>query len=114
MFKYLTTKFIGGITIGIGIVLVLGVFIWVQAVDPGVVTNPTFGPQDDDVNFATEVYPQKICSIWVPFSWRDNMVVGDGWTAADCNSWRAAMGGTNYGLYCLLEDGYSLNSADCW
>jgi hypothetical protein len=42
-------KIIGGFGIGTGFVLAFGIFLLVQAVTPGTVTNPTFGPTDDDV-----------------------------------------------------------------
>ena len=47
--SYLTRKMLGGFIFGASATLVFGVMIWVQAVSPGAIQNPTFGPNDDDV-----------------------------------------------------------------
>lgn len=53
--SYLTRKMLGGFIFGASAILVFGVIIWVQAVAPGAITNPTFGPQDDDVKLNFQI-----------------------------------------------------------
>lgn len=48
--SYLMKKIAGGVGFGIGLSIVVGMALVVIAVAPGVVTNPTFGPTDDDVS----------------------------------------------------------------
>jgi len=65
LFGYFRKKIIGGFGIGAGIVLAFGIFLLVQAVAPGIVTNPTFGPTDDDVkaNFISSPFTVVTCTM---------------------------------------------------
>ncbi|MEK7584375.1 MAG: hypothetical protein AAB490_03950 [Patescibacteria group bacterium] len=42
-------KFIAGMSLGAGILLAFGGFVFVRAVAPGALEQPFFGPQDEDV-----------------------------------------------------------------
>ncbi len=48
----------------------------------------------------------KVCSVTVRTSWRDTIVVPDGWTSATCDSWREAIGGTAFALGCITPTGF--------
>lgn len=49
------TSLLSGIAFGIGVLAVVGGYFLVQAVAPGTVTNPNFGPNDADVDLAFPV-----------------------------------------------------------
>jgi hypothetical protein len=57
MSKWVDIKkgFISGAGFGLGISLIFGLYFLVQAVAPGEVLSPIFGPQDDDVDFQLEL-----------------------------------------------------------
>jgi hypothetical protein len=49
---YARKKLVGGLVFGFGILLIFGVFFLAKAVAPGTVTNPVFGPNDDNVSIS--------------------------------------------------------------
>lgn len=53
-----------GIFFGIGVLAVLGGYFFVKAVAPGAVTNPTFGPTDDDVSLAKATMVVDTLASW--------------------------------------------------
>lgn len=87
--QYLTNKLLGGVLFGLGAVLVFGAYLWVQAqVAPSTITNPTFGPQDQDVTInqgAFPAFPLKVCRRGVAPSWDDYFIVGPDWTTCPSN-----------------------------
>ena len=67
----------------------------------------------DELDSSTDTTPvisggHKICSIVVPFSWRDTIVVPDSWSANDCDDFRASMGASHAQLGCLTAGSYTL------
>lgn len=69
---YFQKKIIGGFGIGIGLVIAFGIYVLVQAVVPGTVQNPTFGPQQNDVEFTRAL---ESC-VWMSFVSSGNRVTG--------------------------------------
>jgi hypothetical protein len=47
--RYFKSSVIKGLLFGFGTILIFGVYVYVRAVDAGSVTNPAFGPKDDNV-----------------------------------------------------------------
>ena len=103
MFKYFGQKFFNGIFFGFVISLTFGVFLLVRAqIIPGEVTNPTFGPQQDDV------------SLIVPF----NCVRVSTWGTAVCPAGLRLVGGggdcINDGDNPDFEPNLTTNSYSAW
>ena len=73
---YVMKHFAKGLIFGFGIVAVLGVYMFVGAVAPGAITNPTFGPRDDDVKV---VFPLD-CRRVGPANPANCATLGPGWT----------------------------------
>jgi hypothetical protein len=46
----------------------------------------------------------KVCSIYQPDLWRDNMLVPIGWKAETCKNVGQTVGAWNYQLGCIYED----------
>jgi len=49
------SHFIGGVSLGIGVLLGIGIIYIAQAVDPGTIPNPTFGPNNQNVDIQTGI-----------------------------------------------------------
>jgi hypothetical protein len=68
------------------------------------------GPVDALVDEADDPVPitgtHKICSVVTPGNWRDTLVVPQGWTSSDCNSYRSSVSASAYQLGCITNSTY--------
>lgn len=78
---------LSGVFFGLGVVVILGIYLLVHAVGPGVVQNPTFGPQDDDVDLT------GLCPPGQTYSLCTQLIDTDGSGGTDCTN---QSGATNY------------------
>lgn len=95
LLRSLAVKLINGITSGIGIsvgiVLVIGIVLVVRAVAPGTVTNPTFGPSDDDVTFTIGV--DSASCYWTDWSCQPVCAANEVVTGIEPLPWNESCGG---------------------
>ena len=55
----------------------------------------------------------KICSV-NNGTFRDTMIVPNGWTASRCNEWRSAVGASVVQIGCVWDSGFSLGADGGW
>jgi len=107
MWKYITKRLVHGIIFGIGVIIVLGTYIWVQAIEPGKVIIPFFGPQDDHITTTILASEGKVCQRYGEGDYRDYLLVPDNWTIQNCHDWaydNKHGGPPQYRIGCVLPE----------
>ncbi len=65
----------------------------------------TIWAEEDSPPKAAVARPQKVCSAFTPYEYRDSISVPHTWSAAACNGLRLKWELASYQLVCLFPDG---------
>lgn len=122
------TKSMSRLMVGLGLVLTTGFALSSEDLRPHFQAG-AIGEQETlehgSAQVSTAPYPAiqagrltynlgTVCSAITPPTWRDSIVVPDGWTTTSCAQWAESISAAQYQLGYVTATGYTWCTNTCW